>query len=93
MGTNPVGSANWEARRKGKGPAPGQYDRDLNAPLHMTGGRMAHGSRWQVNVYIYTQTSVGGFVYVLCVCVCLYVTEMRSCTCLEAKWRTEVGGR
>ena len=71
METNPVGSANWKLRRKGKGPAPGQYDRDLNAPMHTTGGRMAHGSRWQVNVYIYTQTSVGGFVYVLCVCVCL----------------------
>ena len=73
MGTNPVGSANWEARRKGKGPAPGQYDRDSNAPMHMSGGKMAHGSRWQVNIYIYIYKNVCVCVCVCFVCVCVCV--------------------
>lgn len=42
-----VGSANWEARRKSRLPAPGQYDRDVNLPVTAIGGRFAEGNRWQ----------------------------------------------
>lgn len=42
-----VGSASWEFKKRKGMPGPGQYDRDLNEPRRVSGGRFGGGNRWK----------------------------------------------